>query len=150
MSKLPLARTLERGGFVPLLIFIIFIYRIFILKLLVTFYNIRVVWEINNWRKFMKHKSIIGIISTLFFAGICFSIISFFDRVLVNPEIVFLFAFIVLTITCILFFHSADSLEQSGKSKKLTTVINKDLYICRNTKARKLNRLFIKVSMLFM
>ena len=98
----------------------------------------------------MKHKSIIGIFTALFFSGLLFSFLSFFDRVLVNPEIIFLITFIALTITCILFFKTADKLELNRKKHNLTTVINKDLYICNNTKSRNLNRLFIKVSILFL
>ena len=98
----------------------------------------------------MKHKSIIGIISTIFLVGICLSIISFFDRILINPEIVFFITFIALTVLCIMFFHAADNCERNEKNKNLTMVINKDLYICRNEKVNKLNRLLIKVSMLFM
>ena len=74
----------------------------------------------------MKQKSVIGIISALFLIGICFSIISFFDRILVNPEIVFFITFIALTVLCIMFFHAADNYEKSEKNKNLTTVINKD------------------------
>ena len=97
----------------------------------------------------MNHKSIIKIISTIFVVGIIFSVFSLFSTMIINPELIFMLGFICLTITCILFFHTAEKKEQSF-NKTLTTVINKDLYIYYNTKSRKLRILFIKVSILFM
>ncbi len=98
----------------------------------------------------MNHKSIIKLISSIFFAGIIISIISIFTKMIVTPEVFFMVGFIVLIITCIIFFHTAENVEQKPDHKALTTVINKNLYICPNTKARRLTRLFIKVSILFM
>lgn len=97
----------------------------------------------------MNHKSIIKIISNIFFISIIFSVLSLFSKMFINPELIFLIGFIILTITCILFFHTSEK-KALGGNKSLTTVINKDLYIYYNTKSRKLRRLFIKVSILFM
>ena len=98
----------------------------------------------------MNHKSIIGLISSIFFVGIILSVISIFTKMIITPEVIFMVGFIVLIVTCILFFHTAEIVEQKPDHKALTTVINKNLYICPNTKTRRLTRLFIKVSILFM
>ncbi len=50
----------------------------------------------------MKHKSIIKLISSIFFVGIIFSIISIFTKMIVTPEVFFMVGFIVLIITCII------------------------------------------------
>ena len=98
----------------------------------------------------MNHKSIIRLISSIFFAGIILSIISIFTKMVISPELIFMAGFIVLIVTCILFFHTAEIVEQKPDHKALTTVINRNLYICPNTKSNRLTRLFIKVSILFM
>ena len=93
----------------------------------------------------MNHKSIIGVISSVFFAGIILSVISIFTKMFFFPELFFLLGFIVLIITCILFFHTAEAVNDKADGKALTAVINKNLYICPNTKAILLTRRVIKV-----
>lgn len=79
----------------------------------------------------MKHKSIINLISSLFFLGILFALISIFIRFTVRPEIVFNVFFSILILGYILFFKTADYLNKKHKKNNLTNVINQDLYICK-------------------
>ena len=80
----------------------------------------------------MKHKSIINLISSFFFLGILFALVSIFMGNSVKPEIIFNVVFAIMIFGCILIFKVSDYLDKKHKNNNITNVIDQDLYIFKS------------------
>ena len=80
----------------------------------------------------MKHKSIINLISSFFFLGILFALVSIFMGYSVKPEIILNVVFAIMIFSCILIFKVSDYLDKKHKNNNITNVIDQDLYIFKS------------------